>query len=612
MDATRIPVRICIAVVWLSASLASVGLSQKTSSKVCVASISFEPVKLDLAGNANKLERYFRKAADGGAKMAVAPEGILEGYIVNEIIGRDIEAEKMRDVAVSIDSPTIKRFQNLARELNMCLVFGFAEKIDEDVFNTAVFIDNLGHISGKYHKMQFHEGYDPAWWFNRLGKTSRAFDTPYGRCGVLICNDRWNPLLAKIPALDGAQFLVIPAYGSTGTHQDEAVLARGVENGLPVVEANVGVSLVVSENRKVALSRQREGITFGEIVIPPRRDADTVARDHTEEEFLKWRDENMPIRLAKVVQELDPRGVALDKDTATLRTSTLEVLIGNNRSLEVDGRQHFPGYNGIFLLKSTEHTPNQGQGNNLFVPAYAGINLEHYFDAKPQSEGNIFFEPRFSKMSLKRIDERTVELYQPPTPIFKVESWTRFSVGDPHYVDFSYRCVPHRDEYAGGFLGVFWASYINAPLDKSMYFIDAESTLEKPVWRQLCTQQHNHFSTVRSAQGNRRLNFEKSDTLFTNVSPLRYSVPFFYGRFRDMVLIYAFRSNAYIRFTHSPSGGGSSANGDDTNPAWDFQLIIPKPKKGKEYGLAGRLIVKKWQGRADVLNEVHQFVEPAE
>ncbi len=48
----------------------------------------------------------------------------------------------MRDVAVTIDSPSIKRFRSLARELDICLVFGFAERIDQDVFNSAVFIYN--------------------------------------------------------------------------------------------------------------------------------------------------------------------------------------------------------------------------------------------------------------------------------------------------------------------------------------------------------------------------------------------------------------------------------------------------------------------------------------
>src|SRR5262245_23909989 len=137
--------------------------------------------------------------------------------------------------------------------------------------------------------MQFEEGYHPDWWFNRLGAQSRAFDTPFGRCGMLICNDRWNPALAKIPALDGAQFLVIPAYGSTSRNQDVAVLDRARENGLPVVEANVGVGMIISGGEVVTIEREREQIVFGEIRIPGPIASQPALRDTTEREFLEWR-----------------------------------------------------------------------------------------------------------------------------------------------------------------------------------------------------------------------------------------------------------------------------------------------------------------------------------
>lgn len=595
-------VRNTVCVVILAVLQAPAALSEHSSTLVRVASISFEPIKLDLAGNTQKLEQWFRRAAKGGAEIAVAPEGALDGYIVNEILAGEFKPDQMREVAVGIESTTIRRFQDLARELEMCLVFGFAELVGQDVFNTAVFIDQTGVVRGKYHKMQFHEGYDPDWWFNRLGKQSRAFDTPYGRCGILICNDRWNPLLAKIPALDGAQFLVIPSFGSTSTAQDEAVLARATENGVPVIEANVGVSLIASDDRIVSISRERAGITFGEIRIPANGRIDSVARDRVQAEFLAWREQEMPRRRAKYMAALDPRGPARDKDTVELGTSELRVLIGNNRSLERDGVTHRAGYNGLFSLRSTSETESP------FVPSYAGWNLEHYFDARPRSASEVFFEPRFAEMSVRKLADDTVELYQPVTPVFQVESWTRFSVVEPNAIDVSFRCKPHRDDYAGDFLGVFWASYINGPIDKSLYFLDSEATLQKPLWRQLCSQTHNRDSTVAHASDTTKLAFEGNDTLFANVSPLRYSAPFFYGRFRDMVLIYAFRPGPNIRFAHSPSGGGLNSTGTDTNPAWDFQLVVPQPVKGHEYTLAGRLVYKRWKGREDVLAEISKFL----
>ena len=88
---------------------ASIGLCQDEGNRVRVASISYEPVKFDLDGNAKTLEGWFRKAAGGGAKIAVAPEGALDGYVVNEIISAEADEARMHGVAVSIDSPTIKR-----------------------------------------------------------------------------------------------------------------------------------------------------------------------------------------------------------------------------------------------------------------------------------------------------------------------------------------------------------------------------------------------------------------------------------------------------------------------------------------------------------------------
>lgn len=277
---------------------------------VRVAAVSFTPVPLAPQENADLLETAFRQAAAGNARIAVAPEGVLEGYIVNQILDGEIPAEAMRKVAVTIGDPLIRRFQDLAKSLSMCLIFGFAERIDDDVFNTAVFIDHEGQISGRYHKMQLAEGYHADWWFNRIGTESRAFDTPFGRCGILICNDRWNPQLARIPALDGAQFLVIPSYGSCSLKQDEAVLSRSRETGLPVIEANVGVSLITSENEIVALQRGDElrgntpVLTFADIVIPPPISSNPPEQDREEQTFLSWRQNELTARYEKRLEKI--------------------------------------------------------------------------------------------------------------------------------------------------------------------------------------------------------------------------------------------------------------------------------------------------------------------
>ena len=303
------PTLCCIMIVLLSVLAPCVNAADQRAAdagglKIRVAAISFVPVKFDLAGNADRLEQVFRQAKAGGTELAVAPEGCLEGYVVNEIIAGEAPVERMRDVAITVDDKVIVRFQKLARELGMCLVLGFAERIGEDVFNCAIFIDHEGTICGKQHKMQLAEGYHPSWWFNRLGAHNRAFDTPIGRCGILICNDRWNPELAKIPVLDGARLLLIPAMGSRSKRNDETVLARGRENGIPVVEANVGVTLIVDEDEIIAVDREEEGITYAEITVPPPVNASPEERDAQERRFLEWREKEMKKRYEKTMRRV--------------------------------------------------------------------------------------------------------------------------------------------------------------------------------------------------------------------------------------------------------------------------------------------------------------------
>ena len=266
-----------------------------------VAAVNFVPWKWHKEWNASTLEVCFKEAGRRGAKLVVAPEGVLEGYVANEAVHFPELREAMVRIAEPIDGPYVKRFQKLARRLGIALVFGMAERRGRrDVYNTALFLDASGRIRGTYSKMQFAEGYDKSWHFNRLGKKIRAFDTPLGRCGMLICNDRWNPVLARTLALDGARLLCIPSYGSKNKAQDEAVLARARENGIPVVESNVGRNLIVSKGEIVALDARSDAVTIAEIDIPAPC-GPGAARSH-ERRFLAERTAMMKQRLKKTLK----------------------------------------------------------------------------------------------------------------------------------------------------------------------------------------------------------------------------------------------------------------------------------------------------------------------
>ena len=281
--------------------------------------------------------------------------------------------------------------------------------------------------------------------------------------------------------------------------------------------------------------------------------------------------------------------------TAQLAVSQLAATIGTNAPLGA----HRAGYNGVFALSTPANS------RNPFVPAYAGLNLEHYFDGRPRpADARVFFEPRHAPMALRQLSATAAELTQAPTPVFGVVSTTHFELKEPYYLDIAYRAKPTHTNFTGNFLGIFWASYMNAPEDKSIYFRGPQSR-----WQQLATQLHGRDASVLPVDAPAPPPAaEDPASLYRNVSPLRYAEPFFYGRIGDMVLIYIFRPNPYLRFAQSPSGGGVTPEGDDTNPAWDFQLVIPNPEANRTYPLDLRVVYKPWAGRADVLAEVNKFL----
>ena len=246
----------------------------------------------------------------------------------------------------------------------------------------------------------------------------------------------------------------------------------------------------------------------------------------------------------------------------------------------------------------------------MFVPAVAGLNLEHIVTGERLEDLNIFFEPRRAPMRFRQLSESEAELHQPPTPTFQVESWTRFRLVAPHYLDMDFRCVGRQPVFPRGYLALFWASYINAPADQSMYFLGGLDR-QKDLWTQFCTQWHNDQSTVRHRDDTFEMTFPPGgrNALFKNLSRFRFDQPFFYGHFDDLIWLVMFDRAEGVRLTHSPSGGGVNEALQTTNPAWDFQFLVPRPEVGKEYGFRVRTVLRPRCSREEVLAEFQQWKE---
>jgi hypothetical protein len=270
----------------------------------------------------------------------------------------------------------------------------------------------------------------------------------------------------------------------------------------------------------------------------------------------------------------------------TFQAGDLTAVIGNNDAYP----GHRAGYSGVHRLI---HRTNP---KSLFT--VAGLNLEHIFDGDQDLRGDVkvFFEPRNFPMTLTRISEHAAELHQKETPTFHLESWTRFEIVPPHYIDFTFRCKPYQHVFKHGYIGLFWASYIDAPDDKSIYFRDDKG------WVQLCTQTHANQSTVVPVGTKADLKFTPNTRpmLYNNFSPLRFSDPVYYGLFGTHQYTLMFDRTDGIRFAHSPSAGGPPSA---TEVAWDWQFIIPTYEVLREYGYRARVVYRERCSRSDVLRE---------
>ncbi|MDH3650953.1 MAG: hypothetical protein OEQ53_14800 [Saprospiraceae bacterium] len=255
------------------------------------------------------------------------------------------------------------------------------------------------------------------------------------------------------------------------------------------------------------------------------------------------------------------------------------------------GQDHRAGYNGIAEMTHAE------QDSSIFVPQYAGFNLEHIFGGDSLIE---LFEPRKFPMKVFQPDRDQVWLYQAPTPLSQMETLTKFKVSAPHYIDVVFRCVVHSDAFfTHDYAGLFWASYIHNPSDKRIYFYGKETNEEHSKWIKAFSEEHGVNSTHVADRKDGTFYFAPNFNarLASHFSNYQFEDPFYFGRFHNMVLAYLFDTEEVIRFSQSPTGGGP------LNPAWDFQFLIPEFSVGQEYSFQARMVYKPFIDAADIRNE---------
>lgn len=166
--------------------------------------------------NLRKTLAAAEKACARGAQIICTQELFRSQYFCQE------EDHKFFKLAEPIPGPTTAAFQKFAKKHKAVVIASLFEQRAAGVYhNTAVVIDADGSLLGRYRKMHIPDDplYYEKFYFTPGDLGFRAWETRYGRVGVLVCWDQWYPEAARLTALQGAQILFYPT--AIGWHPSE-------------------------------------------------------------------------------------------------------------------------------------------------------------------------------------------------------------------------------------------------------------------------------------------------------------------------------------------------------------------------------------------------------
>lgn len=262
----------------------------------------------DINANLEKHLQLAGQAQHDGAQLIVFPELSLTGYALQDLASVvSLQPQKT--------NPVFHKLLEASHEIDMAV--GFVEEDHRNRFYIASAYLSKGAVIHIHHKVYlptyglFDEGRFFAW-----GDSVRAFDTRFGRMGMLICEDFWHASPPYLVWQDGADVLLFmsasPGRGLTKEPQLES--SRWVER-INQAYASLFTSFVVHTNR----TGYEDGLNFwgGSTVFDPNGDLTAHAPYHEEALLIAELDLNqlhrtrarLPLlrdeRTALVVREMD-------------------------------------------------------------------------------------------------------------------------------------------------------------------------------------------------------------------------------------------------------------------------------------------------------------------
>jgi NAD+ synthase (glutamine-hydrolysing) len=284
--------------------------------KLTIALAQIYPKLGSLRVNLNKHLSLLSDAKAQGAELVIFPELSLTGYFLQDLL---------YEVALqpTANDPVFGELLEATARLEIDAVVGFAE-IDArgKYYISAAYLSrgDVLHVHRKVYLPTYGMFIDGR--FFSPGDGVRAFDTRFGRVGLLICEDFWHVSSPYLLWLDGADMLIFPtdSPGRGMSIEPELGSARWAEKlvqtyaglfGSPILYCNrvgfedginfFGGSMVANADGGIAAQAQ----PFDETLLIHQVDLDCIRRSRATQPFL--RDENTDLVARELGRILSPQ-----------------------------------------------------------------------------------------------------------------------------------------------------------------------------------------------------------------------------------------------------------------------------------------------------------------
>jgi predicted amidohydrolase len=172
-----------------------------TDGRLSVALAQIDPALGDRGRNLERHREWVKRAADAGAKLLVFPELSLTGYFLKDLVPES---------AIQLDSKEMRDLAALSAGLDVVLGT-VIESPDHRYFNASLYFSQgeLVHVHRKVY-LPTYGMFDEQRYF-APGDRFRSFATPFGRAGILVCEDIWHLSSAYILSLEGVDMIICPS-----------------------------------------------------------------------------------------------------------------------------------------------------------------------------------------------------------------------------------------------------------------------------------------------------------------------------------------------------------------------------------------------------------------